>query len=81
MKKLDVKIIIILLLLVVIVLLIFGNYNIGRYELVTGGGSRAVLLYVVDTKTGEIKNAGGLINAQFGTKFKDMKTEPKIQKD
>jgi len=81
MKKLDVKIIIILLLLVVVVLLIFGNYNIGRYELVTGGGSSTVLLYVVDTKTGEIKYAGNPLKHQCGIKFKDMKTEPEIKKD
>ena len=78
MKKIDLKIIIILFLLVVLVLLIFCNYNIGRYELVTGGGSRAVLLYVVDTKTGEIKY---LRTNKYGIKFKDMKTEPEIKKD
>jgi len=77
MMKLDIKSIIILILLVVVVLLIFGNYNIGRYEIASSGNQHRSYFCVIDTKTGEVKIVSwGSAKNQYGIKFKEMKLQP-----
>ena len=80
MKKLDVKSLIIGVLAILLIFVLIGATNqqqeTGRYQITATRTPNWCYVYVVDTKTGVVKEVCGIEYEQLGKTFYEVKRHP-----